>query len=101
MSQENSTQHGVGWPWQQPEGSQRVKAAGIIRDARHQPREALEANLVKRYVTAMETGSKFPPVTLARIKGKEGLHLLCGWHRYEAAAFKLGMKHVQATVINV
>lgn len=48
----------------------------------------------------METGSQFPPVILARIKDKEKLHLICGWHRFEAATLKLGMEAVQAVVVD-
>ncbi|MCL2524855.1 MAG: hypothetical protein FWF20_08565 [Betaproteobacteria bacterium] len=87
------------WPWKREEGSRKVCIEEIVRDTCHQPREALVPSLVERYKNAMETGSEFPPLTLARIKGKERLHLLCGWHRYEAATAKLGMNAVQAIII--
>ncbi|MFT3960859.1 ParB N-terminal domain-containing protein [Propionivibrio sp.] len=72
----------------------------ILRDERLQPRAALLPSLVERYKNSMETGSQFPPITLARISGKEKLHLVCGWHRFEAATIKLGMEHVQAVIID-
>jgi len=76
-----------------------VEMDEIIFDPRHQPRTALEPWLVERYANFMKTGSRFPPVTVGRIKGKEGLHLLCGWHRCEAAA-RLGANHVQAIIVD-
>lgn len=95
-----ASSNGKAWPWKTSGESQRIHVEKIIRDERIQPREALIPSLVERYKNAMETGSQFPPITLARIDGKEKLHLICGWHRYEAATLKLGMDHVQAIIIN-
>lgn len=87
----------AGWPWRTPEGSRKVKVSEVVRDERLQPRVSTDPALVRRYATAMETGSTFPPVKLAQINGK--LHLLCGWHRFEAATLKLGQDKVQAEVV--
>lgn len=99
----SKAKYGAGsfWPWRTPDESSRIHVGDIIRDERLQPRAALVPALVDRYKTSMETGSEFPPVTLARIKGKEKLHLICGWHRYEAATIKLGMETVQAIIVDL
>lgn len=86
----------VEWPWQKTEHSRKVKVEDIRRDDGLQPRQKLNTAAVRRYATAMETGSRFPPIKVAQIEGH--LYVYCGWHRLEAAALILRQSHVEAEV---
>jgi hypothetical protein len=59
-----------------------VKLKDIVFKENLYPRTHTDYSIVGRYVNAMLTGATFPPITLARFKGK--LVLIDGKHRQEA-----------------
>lgn len=87
------------WPFFLTDTSQRVGRDWIVVDHGLQPRVATDPSLVKRYQTAMESGSQFPPVKLADIEGT--LHLICGFHRYDAATVKGEQQYVEAEIVKM
>lgn len=87
------------WPWRRTDISQRVGRDWIVVDHGLQPRVATDSGLVERYQTAMESGAKFPPVTLADIG--ETLHLICGFHRYDAATVKGDQEYIEAEIVKM
>lgn len=70
----------------------------IIRDQGFQVRNRIDQQTVKNYVSAMQAGSQFPPVTVAEIE--ERLFLIDGFHRY-AAATETGRQEIEAVVVKM
>lgn len=59
-----------------------VPMDAVVLDEAMQIRKKTEPNIVQKYADAIESGSQFPPITLACIEGS--LVLVDGWHRFYA-----------------
>lgn len=75
---------------------EQVKIDDLVFDREIYPRLQVRWETVHKYKEAMRAESVFPPILVARYKGK--LYLLDGWHRVEAHK-RLGAKEVQAIII--
>lgn len=72
-----------------------VPLGAVVLDAAMQIRKKTDPKVVRKYAEAIESGTPFPPVTLARIEGV--LVLIDGWHRLNARK-SLGEAKIQAFV---
>lgn len=59
-----------------------VALDAVVLDEEMQIRKRTDPNIVQRYADGIESGSPFPPITLACIEGV--LVLVDGWHRFYA-----------------
>lgn len=72
-----------------------VPIDAVVLDEEMQIRKRTDPSVVQKYVDGIESGSQFPPITLACIEGV--LVLTDGWHRFYARQ-TLGQQRVVAFV---
>jgi hypothetical protein len=69
----------------------KVKIDDLIRDLRLYPRQDVDYATVGRFMDAMRSGAKFPPIKVCETTGR----IIDGFHRYSAYQ-QLGIKEVDA-----
>ena len=74
---------------------QTVRIADLVIDLELQPRIRLDIAVVRTYMTALEEGANFPPITVFDVDGS--LVLSDGWHRVEAHK-QIGKDAVEAEI---
>lgn len=75
-----------------------IKIKNVEINEKYYPRDNIEGNwaTIETYYNAMKTGSIFPPIVVAKIKGK--MYLVDGLHRLKAS-IKKGEKLIQAEIL--
>ena len=73
-----------------------MRISELKRDEKIYPRDNIDYSLMLTYAKAMESGSKFPPITVTHYN--EIYYVVDGWHRLEALEDN-GETHTECEII--